>query len=598
MLLIIGSSISGSLQHLSLPSDPCSNSQQLSSIQFHQDSESYLIADLQSKICQQEVEFMSQMESFTAMRKRKMNRDHLNALENITEMEQQRQQSLLHEEKKLSFNQLKKITDLRSRDPLNHRDLLTLLEKFDPKTGRGGGGGVRSSSPYSLSEEEEKIFKDSEKFVQKCSNLLHKLTELNASLEDFLKNASNSSSDVAQKLAERTLRELTVDYLNDPLVERLRRGRDQTVLLSDNLVKRVTSHLDKQNQVAVVPPVPSAVLDPVPSQKLLSKPTSTMTATTAPLETSKGIDILLTDATNETTLTDEKKSLADWLCTLLGEYNQVMSTSADHPLTSLLQTSLTRLSELFELADDKRTTTRLTIEMSALEQALKSASNLSSPSSTVSSVQCCLLAIFSHLLNAVIHSDSEEKILFFGHLSGAICRVCGKIGGKVLYSYLCACTLHQTTTGETISVPILSNAQQRKRLILFYATQMGSVLAPSRVDITTGWAWLVRCGIMISRSIHHQDRPSLIELCSCLRGYLRIIGTDLQLTYGGKFMTLMKTISSTLSSSLAKAPQSTPPVELVDLQTLLTEFLRSGLLPCVLFKEKDSYSIYASSVIR
>jgi hypothetical protein len=325
-------------------------------------------------------------------------------------------------------------------------------------------------------------------------------------------------------------------------------------------------------------------------------------------------------------LTEEKKSFDAWIRNLLVEYNQTIATllPADDsfPLGILLQDLLKRLTTLFQLPEEKRTTTRLTAEISFFEQSLKTSSTLSSPSPTISALQCSLLLIFSYLLEYVIRSDSEEKILLFGHLSGAICRACGKIGGKVLYAFLCGCAMQQQSpsaaTGDVnsmedpaisspLSIPVVSSSQQRKRLLLFYATQMGSVLAPARVDIAAGWAWLVRCGITISRFIHQRNatplapavpagnaQQSLAELCSALRGYLRIIGTDLQLTYGGRFMALVTVISSTLAS----CPNRDSIPELSDLQILLKEFLSSGRLPCVLFKQKDSYSIYASSVIR
>lgn len=553
-----------------------------------------------------------------------MQLNHVADIENISVIENQIRKTQLEEEKKLYMNQLGTIIEQSNGYPLNYNDLVKILSKF---TSRIKDEGINSNNSivFELTKEEEKKIKKYEVFVDSCYDILRRFKQYTQQLQGFLSNEKQDFNTLSQNKKnelQELINSLTQLNKNESIIERLRKGNDKIVLLCDQLLVKINSYINQSKPIPSISSsssssstIPTTTTESSISK--LSNPSSKNITTNVAITnstTSDGFDILLSEGTEDESFISERLNLHQWIQNLLVEFNQVIShiNQDGNEFLHLLQECLMKLHNLYQLNDEERTTSRLLNDILVIEQSLKTASNLPSPSSSITSIQWFLLSLFNYILNYVIRSDSEEKILMFGHISGAICRVCGKTSAKILYSYLCSSSIESINVNSSlfqsnidqpnvltkITIPITFNSQHKKRIILFYATQMGSVNSPtpSRIDLTSGWFWLVRCSVMISRYIHNQKIQVLNELCSILRGYLRFIGATLQLRYTTKFLSLMTITQSILSSFQSNSDNKVGDV--IDLNTMLTGSLQNGILPSVLFKQKDSYSIYSLGVIK
>lgn len=284
----------------------------------------------------------------------------------------------------------------------------------------------------------------------------------------------------------------------------------------------------------------------------------------------------------------------EWLRAAVALRDKNRSEGHSRELNELLKECTDKIRELSVLSSERRNTDTLVTVIAQIESNVSSSIAIARTNESFTSpVQYILLEILTPLLDAVILADNEEMVMMLGHVCGALCRMTGKTGGELLLALLaCASTIVVPVVGGTMRIsglPVAEGQEQQRRVVMLMACQMCSFEAPPTSDLSVGWSWLVRMGVLLHQQASSSSSLGLI--CMCIRSFLRIAGVCLRQTYGKQFMTLLQTTLHTLPSSDKSAAVD-------DLRQLLVNATKEGRIPSVLFKNQDAYGIYACSVVR
>jgi hypothetical protein len=291
----------------------------------------------------------------------------------------------------------------------------------------------------------------------------------------------------------------------------------------------------------------------------------------------------------------EAADQVEWLRGLVEARDAARVDGKGRQIDSLLAVCVEQIRSMGKLSPDARSTDVLLSTISDVEETM---STCVTTASFDASLQYILLEIFTALLQSVIEADSEEMVMMLGHVCGAVCRMAGKAAGKVLRAMLsssCYLTVpHSSEMSSAVpSIPQATSNEQHRRVVIFMACQVSSTETPPLVDLAAGWSWLVRVGALLhQRSLDPTSSCSLTNLmCQCVKSFLRIVGRPLRQAYVKEFLFLLEKVEDVL-------PRGSAEVAVTELRELLTAVTRDGRVPTVLFKNQDSFGIYASAVVR
>ena len=287
----------------------------------------------------------------------------------------------------------------------------------------------------------------------------------------------------------------------------------------------------------------------------------------------------------------EAQEQVAWLQTAVELRDKNRDEGVADGIKDSLQMCVERIQEMGGFTEDKRNTSSLLQIISVIEEAVSA----SVASATFESAkQFILIDLFCAILQQTIAADSEEMVMMLSHVCGALCRMTGKTGGRLLRAMLySSCSLavpHVAAIQRVQCIPGAQGEEQQRRIVMLMAGQMVSFQAPVVVDLAAGWTWVRRMGVLLYQN--GTVSSTLTHLSRVCRSFLRIAGNSLREAYGKEFVSLLTHILGTLPTGDASGPG------VKDLRELLSSVLESGRVPTVLFRNQDAYGIYAGTVVK